>query len=124
MHYTSLFHHTTENGTVCPLECAALTSRKSNVQSLQTRYFTHRLDKARVHNGHQTGTQQELKVPTPTHTLLSLFTTPIPTTIKSTLFCRTTHALFTCEQNGVSAQVRSTYVLIKYLSALHSKYDT
>jgi hypothetical protein len=26
MHYTSLFHHTTENGTVCPLECATLTS--------------------------------------------------------------------------------------------------
>jgi hypothetical protein len=67
MHYTSLFHHTTENGTVCLLECAALTSRCCCC----CRPFTRILGSTRVQNGHQTGTQRELKNPTPTFTFRS-----------------------------------------------------
>jgi hypothetical protein len=66
MHYTSLFHHTTENGAVCPLECAALTSRthRSTVVSCRENHrrpFTLILGKLRVQHQYQTGNQRELK---------------------------------------------------------------
>jgi hypothetical protein len=72
------------------------------------RPFTLILGKLRVQHGYQTGIQRELKDAQSSNSKLH----SEPLHFHFSLYQphqRTTNALFTCEQNGVSARVSSTY---------------